>query len=970
MATDSSVFARPPMNRWANPMGFQRIDMTTKTDRIGSTGLAHRSNGGRTTDIRQVHLGLDFDGPIFRGNRPDSQILMGPKTFLAWLETLLGCGSFPENTEYLRIELFRQSLKEVLAEKPAAFFARSFEADRFATAQNLLDWRDELLLTGWNFADVSRSSASGSADVSRSSASGSNEIRSGASEHIPVRLADLAAVENSFQKKLADPSAKANAAGFADRFEAVLKKLETEKPPTDQLILNEPAELWPPGWQRLFHYFQTKTEPLISGKTPGSLLDKLAQRIENQPVEAKLDQPEIQNPKSEIVILKAARETDAATFLAQFLKKNTGLRPVFFIPELDRTLDYALIQEGLPGMGILSASLARPSLQILKLAPAFLWEPVDVFKIMEFVTLPVKPLDDSLALLIARLLSEKPGFNNDNWLAATREFFEKSEKPEAKKQFDFWFNRRRYPLAAELPKREAVAIYSFINDWASTAYEENGSKFPSLLVLAEQARRIRELLDALPETRLSFLDLERIVRTIYQPSPAKFGSTELGHFPFVHQPGGLAATTENLIWWNFTWHDPTRLPVRWQTGEVDFLKKIGLKPDSAERQNRLNRWRQIRPVLAANERLFFVFPEKVAGAEAPPNLFLGDLEAILGDLAPFTFDIQKPADRSRFDQIFKTRRPVLLEKSGREKPRPVVKIHRPEALPPSEYETLTSLESLFFYPYQWFLKGKMKLRPASILSVTKDTTLLGNLAHRFFEELFQQNWADFDRKAIENWIDDFARRLFEREGATLLLYGREPERAAFLTKIKRAAWSLISILKESGWQVLATEQSLEGTFGGLPVRCKPDLILMRGDERAIVDLKWSGAKRRQEMIRNEEDLQLVMYSKLVEPAEIWAHTAYFILEDARLIARNQRAFARAQTAGGTDDHEAAAARIFEKMENTFAWRLAQLTVGDLEIRTKRTAPALEILYEGQLFELLEMRSDSAKWDDFAVLVRG
>ena len=286
----------------------------------------------------------------------------------------------------------------------------------------------------------------------------------------------------------------------------------------------------------------------------------------------------------------------------------------------------------------------------------------------------------------------------------------------------------------------------------------------------------------------------------------------------------------------------------------------------------------------------------------------------------------------------------------------------------SVYETPTNLDSLFYYPHRWFFRQQLKMYPSSLLSVTGDNTLLGSLSHRFFEKLLKENLADFDRNGIQEWVDKEAGTLLEREGATLLLYGREPERQAFLNRIKNAAWNLVSLLRNNSWEVLDTELPLEGFFGTVPVRGKADLVLKRGDERAIVDLKWSGANRRKELIRNGEDLQLVLYAKLLPPTEQWPHTAYFILEEGKMIARNTAAFREALVAGRGEDHGTACAAIFEKMERTYAWRLEQLRQGMVELRTARTAPELESLYEGQLFELLEMKLEDARWDDYRTLL--
>ncbi len=941
-----------------------------------------------------IHFGLDFDGPVFREKTDEAAPFFGPKSLTRWLETALGLGSRPENTDYLRIELFRQSLQQHLRQNPLAFFAKSFEADRFATAQHLLDWRDELLTSGWDFGPIDALQIEGMTS--------SHPLN-----HPLQRLADIATVESFFHEKINDAQLNPQAFGWADRLAQIINAAppsppgggeeQSRTPPHGEksgfdwtlgvatpplrgglggleVIFHEPMDLLPAGWQRLFLKLKKNGTAVdfVENQSPEkavAVIDFLQKKLKNPA--RPIDPPaKLTGSSDGIFILKTERESSAASFFAQFLQKNPTIQPVFLVPELSRSLDDACAREGLPGMGILSASLARPSLQILKLAPAFLWEPIDVAKMMEFVTLPIKPLDDGLSLLLARLLAEKPGLNNDKWMAATAGFFENSENPELKKQFDFWFNRRRYRSTDDVPKREVVAIYEYLNNWASTIYEETSGKYPSLLVLADQSRRIRELLDALPDQRLGFLEIERIVRTIYQPAPLNVGSAEVGHFPFVHQPGAIAGATDDLVWWNFSHNEPAHFPQRWTAEERSFFEKKGIKLATAEQQNRLNRLRQVQPILRTKRRLFFVFPQKIAGDDVQPNGLMGDLEAIFGkDFHQFQYDLDSPEDRARLAQNFALPGQVFLEKSWKNRPGAFVEIARPEALREPEYETPTSLESLFYYPYQWFLKGKTRLRPASILSISGENTLLGNLAHRFFEDLLREEFHEFDQKTVENWVNLAAKQLFEREGATMLLYGREPERAAFLSKIRRSAWSLISLIKENHWRVEATEKQLDGLFCGLSVRGKADLILARGEERAVVDLKWSGFNRRREMIKNREDLQLVFYSKLTEPVEIWAHTAYFILEDAKMVARNTAAFSRATAVEEGGDHAAAAQEIFEKMEKTFAWRMAQIRAGQLEVRTKEAAAALEAHYEGQpLFELLEMRGDSARYDDFRVLI--
>jgi len=913
-----------------------------------------------------LHIGCDFDGPVYappaavRAGEP----YLGPRRLLLWLEHQLGLSGHPENTDYLRIELYRQALSMV--EGADVFYAASFAADRFATAAALLDWRDELLMAGWDFE----------APPSPPGGGGWGGLR----------LRCFAEAEKTFQEKIKSPEIYPQAIGIADRWAEVMDALREQNLPIKQVLLHEPIDLQQPVIQRFVKILQEKKVaveevPAVCAAPEGTMLMELQRRISSPgPVSTPPPTPPPNGRGAGggvdtgpgLFILHARRDSDAATHLAQLLRQNRDLRPFFLVPEMSLLLEQALVQEGMPALGILSASLARPSLQVLKLAPAFLWEPVDVFKLMEFVTLPIKPLDSGLALEIARVLAAKPGLNSDQWFGAVFGYLEQAEVPDkAREQYEFWFNRRRYRADSTAPKAAAAALYRYLQEWAHEEFEAgSNSGNASLLVLAEQARRIRELLETLPEQRITFLELERIVRTIYEPSPVQFSPAEAGSFGFVHKAGALAAPVDTLIWWNCLYENTAPPPDRWTADERFFLEKQGVTLRTPRQESQLQLLLQQRPLLQTARQLILVVPEQADGAEAVPSLLLGDIEAAFSDSKRLHFHLDDAGDRERLSQMFALAAQERLPVRPSARPRPHLVVSRPDLLTESEYETPTNLDSLFYYPHRWFFRQKLRWFRSSLLSVTGDTTLLGNLAHRFFEILLvRDDLATLDRRSVQEWVDAEAATLLEREGATLLLYGREPERNAFLTKVKNAAWSLVSLLRNNGWSVLHTELAMEGQIGSTPVRGKADLVLQRGDERAIVDLKWGGAKRRKELIQNGEDLQLVLYAKLLPPPESWPHTAYFIIEEGKIIARNNAAFREAIVAGSSgSDHATACEQIFARMERTYAWRLDQLRRGMVELRTSRTAPELEALYEGQLFDLLEMKNEDARWDDYRTLL--
>ena len=169
-----------------------------------------------------LHFGTDFDGIVYTHltSARAGETWIGPRKLLQWLERQLGMSGYADNTDYLRIELYRQAMGQYLAEceqqpllQPLPFYAASFGADRFASAATLLYWRDELLLAGWDFEENAT---------------------------MPERLRCFAAIEILYRNKISDPAIRQQVFGFADRFAAVLEQAENGHLPLQKLVLYQP----------------------------------------------------------------------------------------------------------------------------------------------------------------------------------------------------------------------------------------------------------------------------------------------------------------------------------------------------------------------------------------------------------------------------------------------------------------------------------------------------------------------------------------------------------------------------------------------------------------------------------------------------------------------------------------------------------------------------------------------------------
>jgi hypothetical protein len=492
-------------------------------------------------------------------------------------------------------------------------------------------------------------------------------------------------------------------------------------------------------------------------------------------------------------------------------------------------------------------------------------------------------------------------------------------------------------------------------------------------VLSEQARRIRDILRAAPEESLSPLQLERIVRTIYQPSPVVFQPEEVDHLPVASHAGGILAPTEQLLWWNFIQSEPVHFFSTWYQEELSFLKQQRIDLLEPALQNAQLLWYRKHPLIMARKRALLVLPETVLGDTVAPHPLLGDMMAAFDDIERISCSVAEAEANPLLTKFFELPQHISLQQTDLGRPKPFLEIQQPERLTPRERESYSSLSSLFYYPYQWVFRYKLRLRKSSILSVVDDYTLRGNLAHRLFELLLREDIRKMDKQQIENWIDRQIYSLLTKEGSVLLMYGREPEKVSFINRLKYAAWSLVSLLNENNWHIAGLEATLEGHFLDIPIGGIADLVLERSEEKAIVDLKWSGTGRRTRMIKNEEDLQLVLYSYLLGKKASWPHTAYFIINQGQMIARNNEAFSQINPVSPEADTAEICQQILERMETTYTWRRQQLEEGMIEIRCEQTVEDLEehyaqTDYSASLMDLLEMPAESARYDDYQTLI--
>jgi len=108
----------------------------------------------------------------------------------------------------------------------------------------------------------------------------------------------------------------------------------------------------------------------------------------------------------------------------------------------------------------------------------------------------------------------------------------------------------------------------------------------------------------------------------------------------------------------------------------------------------------------------------------------------------------------------------------------------------------------------------------------------------------------------------------------------------------RAAGVLVELLRRGGYRIDSIEEEHTDSFVLGQLQGRTDLIARRTKDgmKAVIDLKWSGDKRKIQALKNGTALQLAAYSYFLRTKDVWPSTAYFIFPTAQLYSTNEKDF--------------------------------------------------------------------------------
>lgn len=838
----------------------------------------------------KIYLGIDLDSSHYPPIAPEGEGLIGvdamnPSKFLDYLELRLGYSGFYEE-ESTRVEEYRVLLKNYILKNPNAFFKSSFEKDPLAVAKHLLSLRDELYLHGLVFSLSSS----------------------------PVgRLIQLIEIEMNSRIS----------AGKGERFRSILQDINRISDEIE-IVLIDPIEHFPRYFQNLLRNFkQIQTFCAKKTSSPHDLsLFKKALAGE------KVTETLIGDESLNIYFYK--NEYALSRAFPQILKNNPA--SVIYSPTETHLLDESLAMSGLPTLGSKLESSQRPLLELIKLIPIFLFNPIDPQKLMEFFLIPDGPINKRLSMNLVKALSASPGVGGPAWENGIKESTYGDIKQNLKQSLDelsFYLSQEKVLHEESVEISNLVELYSHLKDYYQKKITAENQSYKAAFVLLGTLIAFLEIRGR-SEPTISKIELEVLLKNFLPTREILHASSQISTYQKITHISSLYDTVSTFVWVGLSEERGAAKSSFWDNNELLFLKSVGVDIQSDAEKKNFALEREISSLLKVKDKVIFFIKEESGDTSTHPIYQILDTyfeevkDKITGEVThPNIKKIIKDINYYQTETIAERLIPKRLESVTLNDLKSIAK----------EKHSYSSLYDLFYKPFEWVLKKGADFYESSLASIQTDNNLYGNLSHRVFELFFSSHTdlKNISKENVKSWFDSVIDDLLRKEGSNLLLTENKRSLITFKTLTLSGLSTLTSILQKDKWEIVATEKELQGILFGEKVESKIDLIVKRGNEIAVIDYKWSGYSRKLSEIADGADLQLAIYSKLATENDDFAHTAYFIINESKLIAKDKKAFSNALSPQTADDSQLSYPDLIDLMEATFKYRMDELKAGCLDL---------------------------------------
>jgi len=768
---------------------------------------------------------------------PEPARLDRAEDVVRWFENALGL-TRPRLHHLERISRYAAAITR--ADAPT--YRDSMAADRWATAASLLFRRDQALLMGWK-PDAAMQ---------------------------PHCLAPLAIIE----RQLTDTQPQ----GFdseAERVSAICSRLAlglTLAPHPVELC--DPADAWPALWQRLWSLVPTSHSPEQEpAAVPGALAT--AQSRAGSSITPLM-------PDASLGVFSARSRQAAVQAVAAMLAAQPDQIEATTIlcedPTTAAALDFHLYRLGLPTAGAHAAGAASAVEQVLPLALALCWEPVDPVLLLDLVTLPVGPIPRSCARDLAEALSEMPGLRSSAWdeVIAAATNAENDPEGQVRKRLDAWFEHPRVAHGVPAPVGLLGCRCALVAQWAASRAQtlEAGDLLRTGLErLAGQGALLRELIGTCGKD-LSAPQLARLLDEVMQGSVSPALREAAGGPMVISSFADVPTTCRRLVWLGITTGAGQRAP--WTADEIAQLRTAGFSADDGTGEIRARRRKELHGLRRISEQMLIVTTQP--SADERPHPFWTGISLGLKAASAQPIAIETVVTGTALATPWGlSGRPSLIVPS---QPLRAAWSVPSMLLIDRDQHSYSELHTRLACPVRWMFDKAASLKPGVHSRLPEHHQLRGTFAHAVLATVLDGAIPEPELAATRAG-EVFDQRV-GKDAAPFMAPGQAAQRAELRASVIAGARILSSALLAAGCTTASMEAPVEGVVDGWTLNGSID-CLGRGDKgrTAVIDIKLGSADDHRQDLAHGRAIQLAIYAAATKaPAPM---VAYYIINQRLLL---------------------------------------------------------------------------------------
>ena len=838
------------------------------------------------TPYRKREKGVDV-GNIYCGNTQLLQRLL----FYA------GVPYIPTRNEE-RIACYHASMQDKVDESSP--FYKSFQTDSAGMSRTILAWRDALVEVGWNAKTYTGDS---------------------------IKLALIRDIEPDVMPK-----------GEADYWYTLIKVASAGRILPENIKIEVTCaknEIKPHiahilDMQQGFGVsvvYRTEKQPCATGN-----LGKIQEAI----IGKSNDKIVLDEKDCTFRYISFANEDDALRYVAT---EPIDESAVYFCSKPKR-FDNTLRLLGKPTIGSSMAAGSPQVVQLFMLGNGLFEYPLNINRIIEWLNLPINPIDRGLRRALCNALTESGGINNSEWNKAKSDYITSSEDEKEQKKL-----AKQTDIFLPIPDSDIVDAASVkdFNDnlrkWATKllAMEE----FPYDDIVREQIASIEsycttliKMLDKAP-AEFSFLDLQLWCKNIAQPSTYGQYDPEVSSHTTISSMGDLHDIADSIIWFPAEDSGVVAYPFEiFNDAELAEIESSGAIPYKREHHTLMNQVAMQR-ILFNAKALTIIEAEKCNGEKVARHPLVLQLnECIQGGLRSIVQHKTLIEEYTTIDsQVVNQSKNPILEELGKQVN--LKERHERYEDVAKQAESYSSLSQLIQHPFTYVCERCAKLDDHAMPSAQDLEKTLGNVAHLIIEKVF-------DGRPINEACDYYKTEyetIFEESVNEKGLLLRLPEYAIDLRRLKNKMQDALDKLAEAIQKNDLTVDACEYDFkqakwmeagDSVKLGSRADMLLSdKYGGKVIFDFKYSRSKSRKTEVEENRALQLEVYRYMAKQEfgkDTNVRVAYVLLPDVTIITADE--FVDIETIQVIKDR--AGVNVIAEAANSYRFRWEQLKAGKIE----------------------------------------